>query len=251
MTLRAALCFFTRLPVKRPEQEISFQGVISWLPVVGGIVGGLAGLSLWLFSRVFSPELCGVLGCVVWCTVTGGLHLDGVADCGDGMLVEAPRDRRLAIMKDSRLGTFGAIALTLVLLVKTASLGTLCRYAEHSPSELFFLLFPCLMAAVLGRSSVFFALRLPSARPDGLGRMVGCGVRPWHAFMAVLVSLFLVVLNGWTGVMALVAAAVAGGIFLLAARKRLGGVTGDVFGCLIELTECVVLASCCVQVSVL
>lgn len=247
MTLRAALCFFTRLPVKRPVQPLSFQGIVAWLPGVGVIIGILLGLSLWLFSHTFSPGVCGVLGCLVWVAVTGGIHLDGVADCGDGMLVEVPKEKRLDIMKDSRVGTFGAVALFLILMIKASALCELCRHAEQSSTGLLLLISSCAMAAVLGRSAVFPALCLPSARPDGMGNMVGRGVGRRHALAAGLLSLFVVGLNGWTGVVAAGAAAGLAAIFLRAACKRLGGVTGDVFGCLIELTECAVLVTCCVR----
>ena len=105
MKFRAALGFFTRLPVGSAPLPPTFQGVIVWLPAIGLIVGLLAALAVALATLLLPAQLGGVIGCLVWVFITGGLHLDGVADCGDGLLVEAPPERRLEIMKDSRLGT--------------------------------------------------------------------------------------------------------------------------------------------------
>ena len=129
MKFRAALGFFTRLPIGSAPLPPTFRGVAVWLPVVGLIIGALVSLALGLAAQLLPAiglivgllaalavalatlllpaQLGGVIGCLVWVFITGGLHLDGVADCGDGLLVEAPPERRLEIMKDSRLGTFG------------------------------------------------------------------------------------------------------------------------------------------------
>ena len=103
MKFRAALGFFTRLPVGSAPLPPTIQGVIVWLPAIGLIVGLLAALAVALATLLLPAQLGGGIGCLVWVFITGGLHLDGVADCGDGLLVEAPPERRLEIMKDSRL----------------------------------------------------------------------------------------------------------------------------------------------------
>lgn len=246
MMFRSALCFFTRLPVGCPAQPPSFQGVLVWLPAVGIIVGLLSGLALWLSALALPPPLSGALSCLVWVAVTGGLHLDGVADCGDGMLVEAPREKRLTIMKDSRLGTFGGVALFFVLFFKAAALSVFSGSMTPTLSSLFDSAGVCVMAAVLGRGAVFLALRLPSARPGGLGSTVGQGVSSVHGLCALALSLLVCALHGGAGLAALAAALLVSCLLLSAAMKRLGGVTGDVFGCLIEVTECAVLAVCCI-----
>ena len=92
MKFRAALGFFTRLPVGSAPLPPTFQGVIVWLPAIGLIVGLLAALAVALATLLLPAQLGGVIGCLVWVFITGGLHLDGVADCGDGLLVEAPPD---------------------------------------------------------------------------------------------------------------------------------------------------------------
>ena len=171
--------------------------------------------------------------------VTGGLHLDGVADCGDGLLVETSPERRLAIMKDSRLGSFGALALFFVLSIKVAALAALAGMPSlHA-------LGACCLAGLLGRCQVFAGMRLPSARPGGLGAMMHDGMKPRYAYTALGLCLAACLVMGRQGLYSLLAAGLVAFWLLSAARKRIGGVTGDVFGALIETTECAVLTACC------
>lgn len=236
-TLRAAFAFFTRIPVGRPLPP-KFRGVAAWLPVVGLVVGLLAGLATWLAARCFPPGLCGVLGCLAWVAVTGGLHLDGVADCGDGLWVEASPARRLEIMRDSRLGTFGGAALFFVLAVKAAALAAV---ADGTLPEL---IAACGSAGLFARSAVFLLMRQASARPGGLGEALREGVGPAEERMAAGFAAVACLVSAAMGLHGLLAA----GVVLAwtwglarAARQRLGGVTGDVFGCLVESAECAAL----------
>ena len=132
-TIRSAFGFLTRLPVGPWPLQNDLNGISAWLPLVGLVVGGLAGGLTWTATLLFPPLVCGVIGCACWVVVTGGLHLDGVADCGDGLPIEVSRERRLEIMKDSRLGTFGGTALFFNLAFKGAALATL---AAHGSWEL-------------------------------------------------------------------------------------------------------------------
>lgn len=246
--LRAALGFFTRLPIGSAPLPPTFRGVIVWLPVVGLIVGALAACALGLAALALPATLCGVIGCLVWVAVTGGLHLDGVADCGDGLIVEAPPVRRLEIMKDSRLGTFGGTALFFVLALKATALGSLAATLQAGGGWGTFIpvLLSCCLAGTLARCMVFAAMRVPSARPGGLGEALHEGVTPRHELIALALGLGICAVNGMRGLYALAAALSVAWLLLSAAKKRLGGVTGDVFGCLIEMTECIVLVVCCV-----
>ena len=248
--LRAAIAFFTRLPVGKAPLPPTFQGVLAWLPVIGLIVGGLVALATGVAALLLPAPLCGLLGCLVWVLVTGGLHLDGVADCGDGLSVETTPARRLDIMKDSRLGTFGGTALFFVLALKSVTLYLLveaCLPDLHTdlPSAFLALAKACCMAGVLSRSLVFLAMRLPSARPEGLGEALHAGLQIRSERLALAAGLVICLLNGWQGLAALGASLVVTFLLLSAARRRLGGVTGDVFGCLIELAECTGRAACC------
>ena len=183
MMLRAALGFFTRLPIGSAPLPPTFRGVAVWLPMVGLIIGLLVSLALGLAAQILPASLCGVIGCLAWVAVTGGLHLDGVADCGDGLIVEAPPARRLEIMKDSRLGTFGGAALFFIIALKAAALGALAGtfQAEGSGPDAFApLLLSCCLAGTLARCMVFAAMRVPSARPGGLVEALHEGVTSRH-----------------------------------------------------------------------
>ncbi len=245
MMFRAALGFFTRLPVGSRPLPPTFRGALVWLPVIGLIVGTLVALAVWLAALYLPAPLCGVIGCLVWVAVTGGLHLDGVADCGDGLGVEAPPARRLEIMRDSRLGAFGAIALFFVLALKASALAALAPPPGSGLSGLLSLAGACCLAGALGRCLVFAAMRLPAAHAGGLGEMLREGVSRRHELAAFGLGLGVCAVNGSRGFMALAAALLVARLFLRAAKKRLGGVTGDVFGCLIEVVECAVLVVCC------
>lgn len=248
MMLRAALAFFTRLPVGSAPLPSTFRGVMLWFPVVGLIVGAAAALVTGLAALRLPAPLCGLLGCLAWVLVTGGLHLDGVADCGDGLLVEASPARRLEIMKDSRLGTFGGIALFFALAIKVTALGTLA--ARFAPAAIGWTAFPalaavCCMAATLARSLAVAAMRLPTARPGGLGATMNDGITRRGEIIALTLSFGICLLNGARGLAGAAAGLLTAWMLLSAARKRLGGVTGDVFGCLVESVECAVLVACC------
>jgi len=245
MNLLSAIRFFTRLPVGSSCGMASFQGAIVWLPVVGIVVGAVVALAMWLSFLILPFPICGLIGCFAWAAVTGCLHLDGVSDCADGLLVEVPRERRLEIMKDSRMGSFGGIALIFVLMTKTLALLLLCSNLEPGTQALPSLLGFCCLTAVLGRSAVFLSMKMPSARPGGLGAATGHGMAPRHGLAALALCLVFAVLNGKAGFLALLACLLGAMLLLSAVRKRLGGVTGDVYGCLIEMTECIALVALC------
>ena len=238
-TIRSAFGFLTRLPVGPWPLQNDLNGISAWLPLVGLVVGGLAGGLTWAATLLFPPLVCGVIGCACWVAITGGLHLDGVADCGDGLPVEVPRERRLEIMKDSRLGTFGGTALFFNLAFKGAALAALAAFGSWE-----LLLTACALAGLLARSQIFIAMRFPGARPGGMGEAFKQGTRPVHALIAAAVTLAACALAGWHGLYALLTA-LAGSTALLLYARRLGGVTGDVFGCTVECTEWLVLLTFC------
>ena len=247
---RAALAFFTRLPVGRADvwSEHGLDGALAWLPAVGLLVGSLGGAALWLAAQAVPPLAAAVLTCLVLALLTGALHLDGVADCGDGLLSALPRERRLQVMREPQVGAFGVLALFFVLTLKIAALEALA----HASPPLASCVGAVALATVLGRCAVFFGVLLPSARPDGMGSRSVRGTRPLHGLAALVLTLGLCLGNGWLGggwaasVAACVAAAAATCAVLGCAWRQLGGVTGDVYGCLIEVTECSALIAAAV-----
>ncbi|HOG12934.1 MAG TPA: adenosylcobinamide-GDP ribazoletransferase [Smithellaceae bacterium] len=231
--LRTAFGLLTTLPVGISEtwQPGDSGRAAFWYPVVGLAVGGLVwlawlGLNLW-----FTPLVSAVLALGVWVGLTGGLHLDGLADCCDALPASVVVERRLEILKDPHLGTFGGIGLIIVLFAKAAALSAL------APSQGLGIV----LAATLGRWLILPASRLPQARPGGMGADFAAGVRPAAVWITATLPISLAVLLGMQGAFAVLAALISGAALLRLAWKRIGGVTGDVLGALVEVAETAVL----------
>jgi adenosylcobinamide-GDP ribazoletransferase len=205
----------------------------AWFPIVGIGLGLLLVLVDRLTGWLFSPLLAALLTVTAWKLVTGGVHLDGLADCLDG-LVGRDAEHRLAIMRDSRIGAFGAIGLILFLMLEIVALAELVPPVRGS--ALF-------TAPVIARATpaVLAALFRP-ARADGQGAAFHAGVRPSAIALglaaAVAAAIFAL---GGLGVAAVAAALVASVALAAFVAGRLGGVTGDVHGAAVELSELAVL----------
>ena len=229
-----AIRYLTILPVPGGGDARHGLGhAAAWFPVVGLALGLLLVGVDWASARVFPPLLSAVLTVAMWKTLSGGLHLDGLADCLDG-LAGRDREHRLAIMRDSRIGTFGAIGLVLVVVLAVAAV------AAVPPAERWRVL---LASPAIGRAMPVVLARLfGPARREGQGAAFIGGVGATGALLALLVAVAAaLVALGPAGVGALVLAlAVAVGTGALLAR-RLGGLTGDVLGAAVELAELVVL----------
>jgi len=205
----------------------------AWFPVVGLALGAALALTDRVTDVLFSPLLAVLLTVTVWKLLTGGIHLDGLADCLDG-LVGRDAEHRLAIMRDSRIGAFGAIGLILFLLLEIAAV------AELAPA----LRWRALLAApVIGRATPALVARLlPVARATGAGAAFRAGLGP--AAPALALGAALVAAAAALGVAGIVAWALAALLALALGRfmtHRLGGITGDVLGAGIEAAELVVL----------
>jgi adenosylcobinamide-GDP ribazoletransferase len=163
--------------------------------------------------------------------LTGGLHLDGLADCSDGLLASTTVERRLEIMKDPRLGTFGGIGLILVLLLKAAVLSSL------TPQSALGILF----AASLARWCILPAGLLPLARPSGMGADFKAGFRNWFIAAGAVIPLAISTLLGARGLISLAAGLISAALVLRLAKSRINGITGDVFGMTVEVVEVISL----------
>ncbi|GII01915.1 adenosylcobinamide-GDP ribazoletransferase [Planobispora takensis] len=217
-------------------------------PLVGAALGVAATAvlvaALWLG---ISPLLASALAVGTLALLTRALHLDGLADLADGLGSGKPADRALDIMKRSDIGPFGVVTLVLTLLVQVAAL-TEAVTAGAGPPAL-------VTACVAGRLALTWACRehVPAARPGGLGSMVAGTVRRGPALAATVLSLAGVAVlasafrPGALG--ALPAAAVVAGLpaaWALRRRavRRLGGITGDVLGALVETATAAALVVC-------
>jgi adenosylcobinamide-GDP ribazoletransferase len=233
--LRTAFGLLTTLPFGMPENwrpgDSGRAGI--WYPLVGVVIGGLTWLAWLGLTFYFPPLIAGVLTVLVWVGLTGGLHLDGLADCCDGLLGSATRERRLEIMKDPHLGTFGGTGLMLVLLSKAAALSVL------SPSSGLGIV----LAATISRWFILPAGLLPLAHPGGMGADFAAGLRRSAIFVTAILPMGLAFLLGMQGLCALLAALLAAAAVLGLAYSRINGISGDVFGMLVEVTETAVLLS--------
>jgi adenosylcobinamide-GDP ribazoletransferase len=201
----------------------------AWFPVVGAGLGALLAGADRLTMHVFPGLLGALLTVTVWKLATGGLHLDGLADCLDG-LMGRDREHRLAIMRDSRIGTFGAVGLILFLMLEIVAVAEL-----PGPWRWRVLV---AVPAIARAAPPVLARLFGAARPDGQGAAFVAGVGLGGAALAVVVA--LVVSVGVLDAVGLLAVAVPLAIAAVAGwwfARRLGGVTGDVLGAAVETTE--------------
>lgn len=232
-SLRIAFGLMTTLPIKLPEDwSMGDSGHASvWYPFVGLIIGLLTWLT-WKATMLFFPPLvAGVVTLIVWILLTGGLHLDGLADCCDGLFASTSIEHRLEIMKDPRTGAFGVIGLILILLLKAAALTSLTSATS----------FGIMLAASLARWCILPTALLPLARPSGMGVDFAAGFRRSFIFWGALVPLAIAILLGKHGILSIVTGLIATAFVLWLAKSRIGGVTGDVFGMVVEVVETIVL----------
>jgi adenosylcobinamide-GDP ribazoletransferase len=248
-----ALSFLTTLPV--PTTRANAGGAADarqalgraavWFPAVGLLLGLLLAAAHWLLAWLFEPLLAAALVVALWAVLTGGLHLDGLADCGDGLLVATTRERRLEIMRDPRLGSFGGVSLLLFVLLKVLAVAGLPASGAAGlglPSfGVWWTPLPLVIAAVTARWLLLLAGRQPTARLEGLGRAFANGLQPSALLAAGAFTLAVAALGGGRGLASLAAAHLVAAAVFAVARARLGGLTGDVFGLTVELTELAVL----------
>lgn len=221
------------LPGPGPVDRQDVGRAAAWFPVVGLLLGlGVSGVG-WVTDRLFPGLLAALITVTVWKVVTGGLHLDGLADCLDG-LGGQDREERLRIMRDSRIGALGTIGLILFLLLEIAAL------AGIEPGARWRVL---LLAPVAGRAlAPGLARFFPLARPVGHAARFRAGLPRSAAGLAAAQA--VVVAGSVLGVRGVVALLVGTVAALAVARffaGKLGGLTGDVHGAAVEVTELAIL----------
>jgi len=235
-----AVRYLTIVPIRRPfapdgalpaPMDLGRSAV--WFPIIGLGLGLCLAAIQSIAARLFPPLLVGLITVATWKVLTGGLHLDGLADCLDG-LAGRDAEHRLAIMRDSRIGVFAALGLIVVLLADVAAL------AETEEGRRWQAV---IIAPTIGRAMPAMLARLfPPARPDGHGALFAKGVsRGGAALAVVLAALVAVIARGWAGLLAALAGALAALLAGALLTRRLGGITGDVLGAAVEIAETVVL----------
>jgi adenosylcobinamide-GDP ribazoletransferase len=235
--LGASLRFLTRLPVPTlgPDDDSSRLPDLSrdaWaFPLAGAVVGLVGGATLWLVSWIGLPALpAATVAIAAGIAATGALHEDGLADTADGLAAGGSAERRLSVMRDSRIGAAGATALALSIVLRVAALSAI---VEKSP-VLAAAVLVAAEAAARAAALAPMALLAP-ARTDGIGVAAGRPSRPAlvvascvaAALAVILLILFGNVAAAFAG---LLAAAVAALVVVRTAARSFGGSTGDVAG---------------------
>lgn len=228
---RMALAVLTRLPVGRFPRTVPTMGASAWAwPLAGALVGAPAAAAWSLALAAGVPALpAAAMALAILALATGALHEDGLADLADGLGGGRDRDHRLEIMRDSRIGSHGALALGLCLLLRAGALASLGQCTGA---------WALVGLAAASRAALPPALFLmPPARGDGLGRAAG-GVDGARVVVAVAlgVGLLAACVPG-AALPALVAMTLAGTALAAFAARRLGGQTGDVLGALQQTCE--------------
>lgn len=240
----AAVGFLTRIPVATAErapdglQEGYLARSMPLFPLVGAVVGGAAGATLLGADALGLPPLAAALaGLAVAAAVTGALHEDGLADLCDGLGGGRGREERLRIMRDSRIGTFGALALVFAVALKATLLAGMATPATAAAA--------LVVAGALSRATLPAILHwLSPARDDGLAAAAG---RPPLSRVViggvVAVIIALLVIDDRAVAAALLAAGAATATLALLVRAALGGHTGDVLGACQQTAEIATLAA--------
>lgn len=229
-----ALRYLTILPVPRGRGSGDPGRAAAWFPVVGILLGGLLAIGSAVAERLVPPAVAAVLLVALWAVLTGGLHLDGLADACDGLGGTWTREDALRVMRDPHSGPYAVSGIVLVLGAKAAALASLSGGARWRA---------LLVAPVLGRAATLLLVRLcPPAREGGAGHGLAAGLGPagLAAGLGVAAGVSVAALGPWgllpTALVALWTWGVAAYL-----RRRLGGFTGDCLGALVETTEAAIL----------
>lgn len=241
--LRSALGLLTRLPLPQSNAvPRGAQAAWAW-PLAGAIIGGMAAMvALSALLLGVSAPVAAAVTLAAQAMLTGAMHEDGLADSADGLWGGWDKARRLEIMKDSHIGSYGVLALILVILARWSALSALLATGNA--------LTAIIAVAALSRASMAALMAwLPNARDGGLSKAVG---RPSVGMAATALCLAMViclVLVGWQSIgMVIAAASVSLGLGLIA-RAKIGGQTGDILGAAQQLAETAALSALAASLS--
>lgn len=228
-----AFQFFSRIPINKEvefdENNIRFS--IVFYPLIGAIIGILSGLVYYILFE-FNTNIASLGAIFMILFLTGGIHIDGLSDTFDGFLSGRDRERTLEIMKDSRVGTFGAISIIMLLLSKYVIISSFVHYL------------PLALTLSMVNSRIVL-IRIIStkkiARPGGLGDMFNKSnpgkyvLYSWTAYIAILLIINIAY------IIPLIITIIFGEMFSAWSYKKVGGMTGDTYGAIVEIGESISL----------
>ena len=235
--MRTALAFLTRLPIRVAPDNFDLNRAAPFFPLVGLLVGALAAGVRAAADQVLPPLPSTLLAIAAAAIVTGALHEDGLADVADAVGAHVNKERRLEILKDPRVGTFGALALVLVVGLIASSVAALDT-ADAAKA--------LVVAHTLARAAILPVSRLlKPAKPGGAGSLLRVGTTPTLIAVALGVAAALVVAGPAPGAAAVAAAILATALVAIVLTRAIGGITGDGYGTTAKLVELAVCLTLC------
>ncbi|MBU2628317.1 MAG: adenosylcobinamide-GDP ribazoletransferase [Proteobacteria bacterium] len=233
--LRSAILFITILPAGK-NVAYSPLGMIKFFPVVGLIIGGLLLIVDVISSHLWSPFVVAILDVLFLVVVTGAFHLDGLGDTADGMFSHRPKERVLEIMKDSRTGMMGLVAVFCTLAVKTAGI-----YSIKTIGTPFQTLALLLIIPAYSRSAMIVGIRVLEYGRKGTGTGLDLFEKPVGIkdFSFVLIPVAISLFLGYKGLVLNIVFLMTLVLVLGFYKKKLNCITGDMLGAMNEVIEAV------------
>lgn len=231
--LLEALAFLTILPLP-PQTKAPRPQALAMFPVAGLVIGAVVAIFTRLVSLYFPQQITAAVAVCLLAALSGALHLDGLADTCDGFGSCRPREKILAIMRDSRIGVMGSVALLLVLLLKIHALTAMDKEIQTAA---------LLLMPLFGRAAIVWQMHfLPYARKEsGAGQLFYQGLGRSALFMATVLPAAALTLVAWKQFLPVAAGVVIVNLLLVRlCRKKINGATGDTLGAASELTETIV-----------
>jgi adenosylcobinamide-GDP ribazoletransferase len=229
-TFLAAISFLTIIPV---TSKVPPGRAAMFFPLVGAMLGAAGAGLLIAASLVLPPSLAALIAVAFWTVISGVLHEDGLADVADAMRAGRTREKMLAVLKDSRIGTYGAVAIVLSLVARWQAL-------EHVPAARILLV--CIVAQAVPRAAMVALAWLSRPSGDGLGLAFSSSLTTTGALIAIAQGIVASMLLGWRPGLLILAGAY---LIVRGARtyfyKRIGGVNGDCLGATEQLLEIFIL----------
>lgn len=229
-----AFRFLTVLPIgwKQDEDLTEVARSMIFFPFVGLVIGGLLTCFVHLLIPYFSLLAVSTITLFLWIFFTGGLHLDGLSDLFDGFGGRTKEDS-LEIMKDSNIGAFGAISLIGIIILKIVFVRELIINWEYG------IIYPLILAPGWGRLMEILAIRFfKSARPEGMGGFFKKNIREREWILPfIFLTILTIYLLSIKSVIIIFILLTIMFIFSLRVSKRLGGLTGDCYGAICEISE--------------
>jgi len=229
-----ALQFFTRIPINVSvgfnEKNIRYS--VFFLPLVGAVVGGLGGLAFYLL-RPYNKLIASFIALLITIILTGGLHIDGLSDTFDGFLSNRDREETLKIMQDSRIGAFGVLSIVLLLIFKLILIISI----ESVPLAitLSFANSRLVLGLIISNKKV--------AKPTGLGNLFHNSNPKEIILISAIIYLIAIVSLDIKYTIPLIVNILAAEYISRISYKKIGGLTGDVYGAIIEIGDIVSLLS--------